>query len=485
MSISLAQPHDLQAETAVLGCVLLDQECWSVASEVLREGDFYAPANFEIFRAMQQLVKAGSAIDFELLKGQLRQSGQFERAGGDEHLLSLTDVIPTLEHVEHLAKRVRDLATIREVMQVAMRLAAEGGSAIDDVADYFDRAGSVLAEICERRSNHTLEVTPLRDLLDQGYAELIRRQSAGETLLGYATGFATIDHVLGGFVPGDLIVVAGRPGSGKTAFANALKLGIARSSRRQVLSLELEMNKQQLTHRVFAHEALIDLRRIRAAKLAPSEFSRLAHTADKAGELPIEIITRRETKISELRATARKLVRTRGPLGLLVVDYLQIVRPERREDKREQEVSAICASLKSLAGELDCPVLALSQLNRSVESRPGADRRPRLSDLRESGAIEQDADTVLFLHREELYDRNTTDKGIAELIIGKQRSGAVGTIRLRYIGEYTRFDDLADLAEQSRQAQLGYDDAPDQHPSGNGHGHDNGHNGNGGPSAWR
>lgn len=466
MSLSLAFPHDLQAESAVLGCVLLDAECWTVASEALRGSDFYAPRHEHIWRAMQQLIDAGSAIDFELLASQLRAAAKLDQCGGEEYLQSLTAVIPTVTHAEQLAKRVRDLATIREVMRVSLRLAAEGAEPIEDVADYCDRASSVLAHVCERRSSH-VELTHVRDLLAGTYSELVRRQSAGQSLLGYSTGFAVVDYALSGFAPGDLIVLAGRPGTGKTALANAFKLGIARSSQKGVLSLELEMSAEQLGHRLLASETSIDLRRLRAAKLAGTEFSRLANAADKLSGLPMAVITRRDTKISELRTEARRLVRTQGPLGLVVVDYLQIARPERREQTRELEVGSICRALKSLAGELRCPVLALSQLNRSVESRAGADRKPRLSDLRESGAIEQDADTVLFIHREELYDRNTTEHGIAEIIIGKQRSGAVGTVRLRWVGEYTRFENLY---VEDPQGELGYDAGDGGNGHGNGHG---------------
>jgi replicative DNA helicase len=295
----------------------------------------------------------------------------------------------------------------------------------------------------------------LADALSESYSALGQRQANGQTLLGYSTGIDELDHMLGGFSPGDLIVLAGRPGTGKTALANALKLGVAQSAKRSVLSLELEMSVEQLSHRVLASESGVPLRRIRAATLDHRELGELARTADRLSQLPIGIIVRRDTRISELRAQARRITRQQGPLGLIVVDYLQIATAERHETHREREIAQITASLKSLAGELHVPVLALSQLNRSVESRTGADRRPRLSDLRESGAIEQDADTVLFIHREELVNPNTDEKGIAEIIVGKQRSGPTGFVKLRWVRELTRFESLY---PSERQGELGFDE---------------------------
>ncbi|HEV7717176.1 MAG TPA: replicative DNA helicase [Steroidobacteraceae bacterium] len=452
----LAMPHDSQAETAVLGSVLLDSECWAVAAELLRAGDFYVPRNGEVWRAMAALMKSGSAIDMVLLTSQLRQSGRLEQAGGEEYLFELTAVIPTVEHTEQMAKRVAELATIRDVVRVALGVAQEGSGSIEDVADYLDRATIVIGLVTERRVGQ-VQVAMLGELLHESYAELARRQSQGQTLIGHATGYTDLDHSLGGFASGDLIVLAGRPGMGKTALANGLKLGVARNSGMTVLSLELEMNREQISHRVFSSETDVDLQRLRKVQLAHAEFSRLANAAERLTDLPVAVITRRDTKISELRTAARKLGRERGGLSMVVVDYLQLVRPERREQNREIEVAGITKALKSLAGELDCPVVALSQLNRGLESRSGNDKRPRLSDLRESGAIEQDADTVLFIHRDDQRSSDPVPDDIAEIIIGKQRSGAVGVVRLRWVKEFTRFENL--YAPAVAQAELGYDNS--------------------------
>ena len=440
--MNLHFPHDLEAERAVLGAVLLDPaECWQVASEELRASDFYATRHAEIWRAMAALMKAGGAIDLVLLRSQLLMAGTLEQAGGDEYLVGLTDTIPTTTHTAQTAKRVHELALVREVMRAALRIAEEGGEPIGDVDDYLDRASHVLAGVCETRSSR-LAVTSLEEALHASYSDLAQRQQSGQALLGHATGLHLLDRSLGGLVPGDLIVIAGRPGMGKSALANRIKLGVARSTGRAVLSLELEMTGQQLAHRMLAAEGGIDLRRIRSAKLSAHELGNLAATADQLARLPIYFIERRDTRVSELRREARRAVRQHGPLGMVVLDYLQIAPPESRAAHREREVAEVSAALKSLAGELNCPVLALSQLNRGVESRTGADRKPRLSDLRESGAIEQDADTVLFIHREEVYNRDTDLKGIAEVIIAKQRSGPIGTLRFAWRSEFTAFENL-------------------------------------------
>jgi replicative DNA helicase len=460
MSMQLHFPHDDHAERAVLGAVLLDaRECWPIASELLRPSDFYAPRHAEIWRAMAALMKSGSAIDLVLVQSQLHTSGKLEQAGGDEYLIGLTDTIPTMTHTAQMAKRVADLASVREVMRQALRIAEEGTEPMSDVADYLDRAGSVLAGIAERRCSD-MRVTSLSDALDASYTALAQRQERGQSLLGHSCGMPVLDHAIGGFVPGDLIVIAGRPGMGKSALANAIKLGIAQSTQQPVLSLELEMTGEQLTHRLLASEGSINLRRIRAAQLSADELRHLAITADELSRLPVYFIERRETRISELRREAKRLAREKGRLALVLVDYLQIARSEARAQQREREVAEISGALKSLAGELQCPVVALSQLNRGIESRSGQDRRPRLSDLRESGAIEQDADTVLFIHREEVYDPSTEKKGIAEIVIAKQRSGPLGTVCMAWQSAFTRFEPLAECERQPTQESFGYDEQP-------------------------
>ena len=473
--MKLTARHDLEAERAVLGAVLLDAaECWPIASQELRGSDFYDPRHIAIWRACEALGSA--AFDTMLVRSQLHNTGKLENAGGDEYLLALQETIPTATSTAALSKRIRELALVREVQRLGWSLAGEAAEPIDDVADFLDRAAASMSAVAERRSSK-LAVTMLADALSDGFSALAQRQQRGQTLLGYSTQIEELDHTIGGLTPGDLIVLAGRPGTGKTAFANAIKLGIARSTGKPVLSLELEMSLEQLTHRVFATESGVDLRRIRAATLDQQDLRNLARAAEDASRLPIAIVVRRDTRISELKVTARKLVRERGELGLVVVDYLQIAKPEHRETHREREIAQITASLKSLAGEFNCPVLALSQLNRSVESRQGAERRPRLSDLRESGAIEQDADTVLFIHREELYNRKTIEKGIAEIIVGKQRSGPTGFFKLRWVSELTRFESLTPREAPRSQEEFEYGSRSNGRSNGrstNGHAHHEG-----------
>jgi replicative DNA helicase len=453
--MKLTARHDLESEQAVIGAVLLDAaECWPAASTVLHASDFHDNRNTEIWNALCKLSRAGSAIDLLVLRSELLAQDRLALVG-DEYLTGLLETIPTLENTLVMAKRVRALSLLRQIQRVAWRLAGEASEPIADMDDFFERAATAIAQIVEQR-NTGLCVVALADALVESYSAIAKRQTTGQTLLGYGSGFAELDAAIGGLVPGDLILVAARPGMGKTAFANEIKLAIARNTNKPVLSLELEMTKEQLAHRVLSVQSGIELRRIRAASLGIEELGDIANAADELGRLPISFIVQRDIRISELATEARRIARQQGQLGLLVVDYLQIARAERYDNNREREISQIGRSLKSLAGELHCPVLALSALNRSLESRSGSERRPRLSDLRESGALEQDADTVLFIYRDELYNPQTQDKGIAEIIVGKQRSGPTGTIKLRWVGELACFESLHARRYEPQQQPLEY-----------------------------
>ena len=460
MNMRLRSQHDEVAERAVLGSAMLEPECWITASERLRAPDFYDPKHALIFTALETLGKAGVAIDMLLVRSQLHTSGMLEQAGGDSYLMDLTEHIATVENTERLSKRIQQLAIVRRAQQAALRLADEASQPIEDLGEFIERCSTALTNVCHQRGND-LEVQSLADALHEAYTELAARERSGQVLLGHSTGLTDLDHAIGGLAPGDLIILAARPGAGKTALANTIKLGVARSTGKPVLSLELEMTRAQLSHRVLSTESGVDLRRIRAAALSKHDLDDIARTADDLSKLPVHFIERRATKISELRKAARRLAATAGPLSLIVVDYLQIAKAERREERREREVSDISSQLKSLAGEMQCPVLALSQLNRGVESR--ADKRPMLSDLRESGSIEQDADTVLFLYRDEMYNPNTPEKGIVEVLISKQRSGPIGFVKLRWLTDLTRFESLLP-GEQAPAQQTLYE----QHGS-NGH----------------
>lgn len=450
---------------------MLSAECSLTARELLRSVDFYDAKHALIFRAIEALAKAGDAIDMLVVRSQLHTSGLLEQAGGEEYLVTLTDHIATLESTTRLSKRVQQLAIVRRVQQTALRIADEGSQPLEDLDDYIDRATSALASVCHQRGTD-LDVRPLSDAIDQTYARIGERRQSGDTLPGHSTGIVELDYGIGGLTPGDLIVLAARPAMGKTSLANTIKLGVARSTGRPVLCLELEMTGEQLSHRVLSTESGIELRRIRAAALDKYDLGELARTANDLSKLRVYFVERRHTKISDLRKAARALAATVGPLALITVDYLQIAKPERREESREREVSDITSQLKSLAGEMRCPVLALSQLNRSVESR--TDKRPMLSDLRESGAIEQDADTVLFLYRDEVYHPKTQEPGIAEVLISKQRSGATGMFRLRWVSELTRFESLTPREAPRSQEEFEYGSRSNGRSNGrstNGHAH--------------
>lgn len=440
-------PHDANAERVVLGGVLLENEAWHAVSE-LHPSDFYVDRHAEVFKAMRMIERAGMPIDTTTLRNQLATSGKLDAAGGDEFLLALTDTIPTVSNIEAHARIVHDLATAREVRRTALRIAEEAGGAIEDMSDFLDRASTILGRVVDRRSRVKSQFVRLGDATFDEFEILRARKDRGETAIGHLTGFHRLDDQLGGFAPGDLIVVGARPGMGKTAFVNECKLGIARTSGRRVLSFELEMTRQQLVHRVWAAHAEINLRRIRAAALAESDFAAIAEASEELGKLGIDFVFQRSLKVDELSRAASRYQREHGDIGLIVVDYLQRVQPSRRMGSRDEEVGEVAKGLKTLAGEFNCPVVAVSSLNRSVEKEQ--DKRPKIADMRASGEIEFEADTILLLYRDEVYNPNTPKQGIAELNIGKQRSGENNVVvELKFTKEFTRFENIDAYQQRS------------------------------------
>jgi replicative DNA helicase len=442
-------PHNLVAERAVLGGILLENDAYDPVQAAVGERDFYKDAHSLIWQAMVELRRDGEPIDTVTLRNALQAAGKLERVGGDEYLLALTDTIPTIANIEAHARIVRSCAVQRALIHACHEIAAEGYAGVEDVAGFCDRAQRVIAAAAARRG-HQLTARRLGAAMEAEYRALAERQARGETVQGYRTGFHDLDDALGGLVPKDLIILAARPAMGKTALANEMRIAVARINNKPVVSLELEMSEQQLTQRTMSTEAGVPLRRIRAAAVTHDELRALAVSCNEVDKLPIWFVEQRGAKLSEFKRAAAAVQREHGGLGLITVDYLQIAGAERERDVREQEVSQLSRDLKSMAGEFGCPVLALSQLNRGLESRQ--DKRPMLGDLRESGAIEQDADTVLFLYRDEVYNPNSNDKGIAEVIIAKQRSGPIGCVRLAWTKEMTRF---ANIERHHQQESFG------------------------------
>ncbi|MGB0679061.1 MAG: replicative DNA helicase [Polyangiales bacterium] len=441
--MSRVPPSAMEAEKSVLGGILLHNDAMNVVLEVLTTDDFYSEAHGKIFDAMISLTKRGQPVDLITLREELASSRELSGIGGDEYLLGLTDTLPTVDNIEAHANLVREKALVRSLIAACHEVTARGYGDYGAVEEFLDSAERAIFDIAKSRLRHPYE--HIKDVVLRTFRDINEAAQRQQTITGLPSGFDRLDRRTAGMHPGDLIIVAGRPGMGKTAFALNIALNACVKAQIPVAVFSLEMPKEQLVRRMLCSEARVDGGRLRAGQLARDDWPKLANAAGVLSELSLWIDDTPALTIMELRAKVRRLRADKG-LGLIVVDYLQLMRSGTRNDSREQEISEISRFLKALAKELAIPVIALSQLNRGVESRGNKDKRPQLSDLRESGAIEQDADTILFIYRDEVYNKESNDKGIAEIIIGKQRSGPTGTVRCRFLNEYTRFDNLADDA---------------------------------------
>jgi replicative DNA helicase len=430
-------PQSLEAEESVLGGVLLDNAALDRVLEFVRADDFYREAHRRIFRAMVHLAERNEPADLVTLAETLRQRGELQDVGGASYLAELAERVPTAANVAHYARIVREKAILRSLITTATEIASHGYEDTRDVKDLLDRAEQSIFAISER------EVKPafvrLDSLMTDTFHLVERLHQNKQAVTGVTTGFVDLDKLTAGLQPSDLIIIAGRPSMGKTAFVLNIAANAALRGGTGVAVFSLEMSKEQLALRMLCAEARIDLARVRTGHLAPGELSDLAQSAHVLMSAPIYIDDTPAITVLELRAKARRLWRDpNAKLGLVVVDYLQLMRSNEGKDSREQEISEISRSLKALAKELQVPVVALSQLNRQVENR--SPPKPRLSDLRESGAIEQDADVIAFIYREEAYVEDTDKRGIAEIIVAKQRNGPVGSVELAFLREYTRFE---------------------------------------------
>jgi len=433
-------PHSLEAERAVLGGILLDNDAMNVVTQVLDAEAFYSEANAQIYEAMTTLFSAGKPVDTVTVREELVTRGRLQAVGGDEYVLELTNTIPTVANIESHAKIVREKAIIRRLILACHEVAAKGYGDYGDPEEFLDQTERAVFNVAKERLRSPYE--HIKPVVMRTFTEIHEAAQRGERITGLTTGFKELDEKTAGMHPGDLIIIAGRPGMGKTAFAVNIATNAARTGATTAV-FSLEMPKEQLVRRMLCSEARVDGSRMRSGQLAREDWPKLANAAGVLSELPLFIDDTPGLTVMELRGKARRLKSDSG-LRLVVVDYMQLMRSGNRHDSREQEISEISRSLKFLAKELSLPVIALSQLNRGVESRGVKDKRPQLSDLRESGAIEQDADTIVFIYRDEVYNRDNPDsRNRAEIIIGKQRSGPVGTVHCAFFSEYTRFDNLA------------------------------------------
>jgi replicative DNA helicase len=428
-------PHNLEAEESLLGAMLLSKDAIATAVETVSASDFYRPAHAHLFDAVVTLYGAGEPVDPTTVAEALRRAGVLDGLGGKQAVLRIQVATPAASNAGFYARIVADHALLRRLAAVGSEIAELGYTLPEDVTEVLDRAESLVFEVANRRQTTSLRGihSVLQESLDQLEA-LFERD--GRTT-GVPTGFFDLDELLLGWQPSNLIVVAARPGQGKTAFALGTATHAAVELGRPVVFFSLEMGYLELTQRILSAEAGVNSRALRTGRIPEGDWSRLSAAVGRLAEAPLFIDDNPHLTVMDMRAKCRRLKATHGDLALVVVDYLQLMSTARRGENRQVEVAELSRGLKVLARDLDVPVLALSQLNRSLEYR--ADKRPMLADLRESGALEQDADVVAFIYRDDAYHPDSTDKGTAELIIAKHRNGPTGKIRLAFLEHLTKF----------------------------------------------
>jgi replicative DNA helicase len=436
-------PHNLEAEKSVLGAILIHNDAFNSAAEVIDSRDFFRDAHRRIFDRMIALSERGDAIDFVTLKEELSRGGDLDEVGGPAYIASLADGVPRSANVEYYAKIVKEKSTLRSLIHSANKILADAYDAEEEPDLLLDGAERAIFAIAEDRIRAGF--VPLRDLVQTSFATIEKLQQHKGMVTGVPTGFVDLDEMTSGLQPSDLILVAARPSMGKTSFVLNIAQHVGTSTDMTVGFFSLEMSKEQLFMRMLTSEARIDAHRFRTGFLNEKDYGRLSHALGTLAEARVYIDDTASIGILEMRAKARRLKAEHG-LHLLIIDYIQLMQGRGRFESRQTEIASISRSLKGLAKELSVPIVALSQLSRAPETR--SDHRPQLSDLRESGALEQDADVVMFIFREEQYrdadgNPNQEAEGTAEIIIGKQRNGPVGTAKLAFIKEHTRFENLA------------------------------------------
>lgn len=443
-------PQDIASERSVLGGVLLTNAAMNEVLELITEDDFYREPHRLIFRAMTNLNERREPIDVITLSNELLRSGDLEAAGGPTYLASLDTYVPAIANIERYAVIVRDKAMARRVIEASHGIAREGYDQRLPTDELLDYAEQKIFEVTERKSSTSF--VHLKESVKSVFTHLEQLHSRQSDITGVATGFKEFDKMTAGLQRGDLVIVAARPSMGKTSLTMNMAGHVALNLQQPVAVFSLEMSVDQLTTRLFASEARVDSQRLRIGKFDERDWPKLAQAADRMYRAPMYIDDTAGLSAMEMRAKCRRLASRAGGLSLIVVDYLQLMKGRPGVNSREQEISEISRSLKALARELQCPVIALSQLNRSLERRE--DKRPQLSDLRESGAIEQDADVITFIYRDEVYNKDSEAGSTAEIIIGKQRNGPTGMVRLAFLKDYTRFENLAP-EDAERFAHLG------------------------------
>lgn len=436
-------PQSNDAEMAVLGSMLLDREPIMQAVEMLDASYFYKDAHKRIYSAILKLFDENRGVDIVTLIEELKKTNSLDDAGGPTYITAISSSVPTTANFVHYAKIVKEKALLRNLINTATNIVSSCYDTTQDIDTILDRSEQLIFDVSSRKVES--RVSPLREVIKSSIETIDSLYQRKENITGLGTGFRDLDIKTAGFHPSDLIVVAGRPSMGKSALATCIVEHVGVVEKQPVAFFSLEMSKEQLVQRMLCSHARVDAHKVRTGFLSQADWPRLVNAAGKLSEAPIYIDDAPGATVLEIRTKARRM-KAQFDIKMIVLDYLQLMQGPLRADNRQQEISEISRSLKALARELNVPLIAISQLSRAVEQR--SDHRPQLSDLRESGAIEQDADLVLLLLREEYYNPTEENKGMAEVIIAKQRNGPVGSLNLAFLGEYMRFENLAPKSEE-------------------------------------
>ena len=444
-------PQNLDAEQAVLGGVFLSNNVFHSIVDILVEEDFYSPAHQIIFRTFLDLYRKNIPVDLVTIHDELEKTGRLDSVGGPVYLASLTEAVASSSNALFYAQIVKEKAIRRHLIRAATEIIAQSFEPASEVSDLLDSSEQKIFAISESKSKQVFRSS--KELISEVFELLQKRVEKKELVTGVPTGYHSLDELTAGLQPTDLIIIAARPSMGKTAFALNVAMRAAVSGEVPTAVFSLEMSMEQLMMRMLCSFGKVDLRNLRTGYLNDEDWSRLYESAGALSKAPIYIDDTPALSSLELRARCRRL-KSEKNIGMVIVDYLQLMRAGRRIDSREQEISEISRSLKALAKEIGVPVVALSQLNRKVEDR--TNKRPVLSDLRESGAIEQDADVIIFLYRDDAYNKKEDNprKGVAEIILGKQRNGPIGTVELSFLAKYTAFENLTDIPPPSEDMDV-------------------------------
>ncbi|MCP3989867.1 MAG: replicative DNA helicase [Actinomycetia bacterium] len=450
-------PNNLRAEESVLGAMMLSREAIAEVVEVLEPDHFYKPAHGHLYDAIMSLYSAGEPVDAVTVADELKRAGLLDEIGGPAVLLDLQATTPAISNAAHYAKIVEEHALLRRMIFVSNEIAETAYGVPDDVVKAVDDAEAKMFDVAQRRVTNS--TAAIRDLLPANLDRIEMLYDRGEAITGLSSGYLDLDEKLAGLQPNSLYVIGARPAMGKTAFALGMAANSAMKDDRPVMIFTLEMSQLELSQRLLCSEALVDSGKVKTGRLEEAEWTRISHAVGRLAETPIYIDDNPHTSVMDIRAKARRLKSREGDLGMVVVDYVQLMTGRSGAESRQVEVSEISRNLKILARELEAPVIALAQLNRGLEQR--TDKRPMLSDLRESGSLEQDADVVMFLYRDEVYDDASPDKGVAEVIVAKHRNGPTGKVRLAFRGQFTRFDNMARSTPGGGPSAGGTDPGPD------------------------